>query len=370
MRRSPLFSTFQALGATFTTVADWEVPLHFGDPQVEYWAVRQQAGLADLSHRGLVRVTGSDRQRFLHAMVTNDIAGLRPGEGCYAAFLTNKGKMIADFVVYATPEAYLLDLEPQLVEPFCQAIEAFVIADDVVFEDVSAQWGLLSLQGPQAAACLEQAAGAALPALPPYGHELWHLGSHTVRLIRRSHTGEEGYQLLLPMATLGEVWEALWAHRQVCGLRPVGLHALEVLRIEAGLPLAGRELTPDTLPLEANLLAAISFTKGCYVGQEVIARVTSRGHVNRQLVGLLLARGPLPPSGAKVVSPQREVGWVTSAAYSPALQQPVALAYVRREVSAPGQPLAVVVDGESVPATVAELPLYRGTRQEHPLEKR
>lgn len=139
MLRSPLYAIHQALGATFTEVAGWELPRHFGAPEAEYHAVRHGVGLGDLSHRGLVRVTGNARQRFLHAMVSNDTASLQPGQGCYATFLTNKGKMVADFVVYADADAYLLDLEPPVVRPFIEAIEWFVISEDVVFQDESAQ---------------------------------------------------------------------------------------------------------------------------------------------------------------------------------------------------------------------------------------
>jgi folate-binding protein YgfZ len=139
----------------------------------------------------------------------------------------------------------------------------------------------------------------------------------------------------------------------------VGLEALDVARIEAGIPLYGRDMTAETLPVEANLDAALSYTKGCYIGQEVIARIEARGHVNRKLAGLLLRGETLPEPGAQIVSPQREVGWVTSATYSPARQQNIALGYVRREALAPGTPLVVHTQGITLDATVEELPFYK-----------
>jgi glycine cleavage system T protein len=356
MPRSPLFAVHQALGATFTEVAGWELPQHFGAPEAEYYAVRQGVGLCDLSHHGIVRVSGQDRQRFLHAMVSNDTASLQPGQGCHAAFLTNKGKMVADFVVYAEAEAYLLALATPAVQPLMAALEWFIISEDVVLQDESAQWGLLSLQGPRSAELLTLASGHAVPELPPYAHCPYTLAGQQARLIRRSHTGESGYQLLAAPATLPALWQALWQHQAVCGARPVGMEAYEALRIEAGIPMYGHDMTDETIPVEANLTDAISYTKGCYIGQEVIARVDARGHVNRKLVGLLL-RGPgLPVHGAKLVSPEREVGWITSAAYSPGYRQPVALGYVRREVWAPGTRLAVQTNGTTTEATVVELP--------------
>ncbi len=366
MQHSALLAIHQMLGATFTDtaveVAGWEVPLHFGAPQAEYHAVRQGVGLCDLSHRGLVRVTGADRRRFLHAMVSNDTASLQPGQGCYATLLTNKGKLVADFVVYADSDAYLLDLEPQRAQPFIEEIDCFIIADDVSFSDESTQWGLLSLQGPRAAdllaLTLEPDVHVKVPELPTYAHIMCELAGHPVYLIRRSHTGEMGYQLLAPRDALPALWQALWQHRDACNAHAVGLEALEVLRIEAGIPCFGRDMTADTMPIEANLLEAISYTKGCYIGQEVIARIDARGHVNRKLMGLFLEGTVLPEHGATIISPQREVGWITSATHSPALQRNIALGYVRREVLTPGTQLEVLTNGTKMSATVVELPFY------------
>jgi aminomethyltransferase len=359
MQRSPLFAIHQTLGATFTTAGDWELPQHFGDPEAEYRAVRENVGLCDLSPRGLVRVTGDDRQRFLHAMVSNDTASLQPGQGCYATFLTNKGRLVADFVVYAEDDAYLLDLEAPAVRPFIDAIEWYVISEDVTFDDQSGQWDVLSLQGPRAAELLALALGQEVPDLPVYGHTPCRIAGHQARLIRRSHTGESGYQLLTACDALPDVWQAVWQHHDACAARPVGLEALDMLRIEAGLPLYGRDMTNDTIPVEANLDGALSYTKGCYIGQEVIARLDARGHVNRRLVGLLLGDAALPPPGASIVAPQRQVGWITSATYSPARRQNIALGYVRREVWEPGTHLEVRSNGTVIDATVAELPFCK-----------
>jgi glycine cleavage system T protein len=363
MQRSTLYPLHQALGATFTTTAEWEIPEHFGALQAEYQALRHGVGLCDLSHRGLVRITGRDRQRFVHAMVSNDTNNLQPGQGCYATFLTAKGHLIADFVVYAEAEAYLLELEPQAVRPFIEAIEFFVISEDVTLHDESGHWGLLALQGPHATALLTLALGQEMPVLQMYASTTCQLAGHAVRCLRRSYTGEPGYLLLAPAAALPDVWQALWAHREACEARPVGLEMLDVARIEAGIPIYGRDMTPETLPIEAHLESAISYTKGCYIGQEVIARIEARGHVNRQLTGLLLQGDALPEPGAKIVSPQREVGWITSATFSPARQQNIALGYVRREVLTPGTLLEVHTHGSTLAATVEELPFYKGLSQ-------
>jgi glycine cleavage system T protein len=361
MKRSTLYPLHQALGATFATAGEWELPRHFGDLHAEYQALRHGVGLCDVSYRGLVRVTGRERQRFLHAMVSNDTQSLQPGQGCYATFLNVKGHLIADFVVYAEADAYLLELEPQAVRPFIAAIEYFVISEDVTFHDESGHWGMVALQGPRAATLLARAAGQEVPALPMYASMTCQLAGHAVCCIQRSYTGELGYLLLAPPAALPEVWNAIWAHREGCEVRAVGLEALDVARIEAGIPVYGRDMTEATIPVEANLDAALSYTKGCYVGQEVIARIEARGHVNRKLAGLLLDGAQLPEPGATIVSPQREVGWITSSAYSPACQQNIALGYVRREVLTPGTHLEVRTQDGMLKATVAALPF--ATRQ-------
>ena len=359
MQRSSLFSIQQQLDATFSEVAGWALPQHYGDPQSEYQAVRQGVGLSDLSHRGWVRMTGADRQRFLHAMVSNDTASLEPGQGCYTTFLTNKGRMIADFVVYAETDAYLLEMQPQLVQPFIDALQWFIISEDVTLQDERGVWGCLALQGPRAADLLSQASGQEVPELPIYAHVQYRLDGHDVHLIRRSQADELGYQLLTSQAALPAVWQTLWSHRETCGAQAVGLAALEVLRIEAGIPIYGIDMTDETIPIEANLSDAISYTKGCYIGQEVIARIDARGHVNRKLVGFLLDGEVLPPSGAKIVASQREVGWVTSSTYSPARRQNIALGYVRHEVWDAGTELQIQTDGTSVRAVVRALPFCK-----------
>ncbi|HEY5870215.1 MAG TPA: glycine cleavage T C-terminal barrel domain-containing protein, partial [Candidatus Tectomicrobia bacterium] len=217
---------------------------------------------------------------------------------------------------------------------------------------------IVALQGPRAAELLARATGQEVPALQMYASAACQIAGHVVCCMRRSYTGELGYLLRTAPAALPEVWNVLWAHREVCKVQAVGLEMLDVARIEAGIPVYGRDMTEETIPVEANLEAALSYTKGCYIGQEVIARIEARGHVNRKLVGLLLDDTRLPEPGAKIVSPQREVGWITSSAYSPARLQNIALGYVRREVVTPGTPLEVRTQDSSLHATVADLPFY------------
>ena len=361
MPSSPLHDTHRQLEACLTTVDGWKLPLHYGDSKAEYRALRHGFGLVDLSHRGLVRVQGRDSQRFLHAMLSNNTADLQPGQGCYATFLNPKGHMVTDVVVYAEEESYLLEVEPHIVSIFLEAIDFFVISEDVTFEDESGKRAAVGLQGRRAADALVSVTGqASLSSLAPYESRCCRIADCDVWVTNRRYTGEPGYLLLAESAAAGTVWAAIrdaGQDEEFQG-RAVGLQALETLRIESGKPRFGVDMTEATIPVEANLLEAISYTKGCYIGQEVIARIDARGHVNRQLAGLLLGEAELPEAGSKLFSPDREVGWVTSAAWSPAMAQAIALAYVRRGFLEPGTALQVRTDGGNIPATVAALPFF------------
>ena len=357
MPTSPLLNIHHELQACFTTVDDWQLPLHYGDPKAEYRALRCGFGLIDLSNRGLIRVEGQDRQRFLNAMVSNNTADLEPGQGCYATFLNPKGHMVTDMVVYAAEASYLLEVELPVVSTFLEAIDYFVISEDVTFSVETEKWAAIGVQGPKAPDALIAVSGQeSLRDLAPCGSQPCRIEGHDAWIARRSYTRQPGYLLLADPAVAEVVWTTIRQQDEAFDGCAVGLEALDTLRIESGTPRFGVDMTEATIPIEANLQDAISYTKGCYVGQEVIARVDARGHVNRQLVGLLLGDAGLPEAGARIFSPQREVGWITSATQSPAMQQTIALGYVRRESLEPGTALQVRTDAGDIPAMVSTLP--------------
>ena len=361
MPTSPLLNTHHESQACLATIDDMQLPLHYGDPQAEYRALRHGFGLADLSSRGMIRVEGRDRQRFLNAMLSNNTADLEPGQGCYATFLNAKGHMVTDLVVYAEEASYLLEVEPHVVSTFLEAIDFFVISEDVTFTVETGKWAAFGVQGPKAPDVLVAVSGQeSVRDLARYGNQACRVADHDVWIARRSYTREPGYLLLVASAAAEAVWTTIRQQGEAFGGCAVGLEALDTLRIESGTPRFGVDMTEATIPVEANLQDAISYTKGCYIGQEVIARIEARGHVNRQLVGLLLGDAGLPEAGARVFSPEREVGWITSATQSPALQQTIALGYVRRESLEPGTALQVRTDAGNIPATVSALPFGEG----------
>jgi len=359
-KRTFLYEIHKALGATFVKEAGWELPERFRDPLAEYRAVRASVGILDRSYRGKLRLSGPDRVRFLNGMVTNDVKKLQAGEGLYAALLNAHGKVLADLDIYALEESFLLDYSPARRETVQEVLTKHIIADDVEVQDVTETYGLLSIQGPQAGRLLQAAFGAPPFPTEEFQHIECSIVGTPVRLIRKTwYTGEEGYELLVPWDQLEKTWVAVWEKGQAFGLQAVGETAFEILRVEMGVPKYGIDMDESTLALEAPLERAISLTKGCYVGQEYVARITYRGHVNRKLAGLQVLEKIVPRRMDRIVMEGKEVGWVTSAVFSPSLNAPIALGYLRREYADPGSQLQVRVDETAVPVEVVSLPFYR-----------
>jgi len=358
--RTPLHPIHERLGAVLAETDGWLLPLHYGDPAGEHRAVRSAAGLLDRSHRGKLEATGRDRVGFLQGMLTNDVKVLGPGQGCWAALLDAHGKVVSLLVVHALEDRLVLELDPGLTAKTLEALERHLISERVEFRDAGGEWGILGCHGPEARPVVEAFLGRALPPLAPWHHAPLGLDSTAGRVVRAEVTGEEGYDLWLPPERLAEAWGRLVA----LGARPVGQEALNALRVEAGIPWYGADVDEGTLAIEAPLEAAISYTKGCYIGQEIVARVTYRGHVNRKLVGFVLQEGALPRRGDRVVVAGKEVGAITSAVASPTLGRPIALGYLRREHWEPGTRVEIHAEGRSLGAEVAALPFYRRDNSE------
>lgn len=354
MPRLPLDAQHRSLQAQWTSAAEWEIPLHYGDPLAEHAAVRERAGVADLSARGLWRASGPDRAKYLQGILTNDILALTPGQGCYAALLDVKGHLQADLRLFALDDALLLDFEPALTASTVALLKRYIVVYKVKLEDVSADWLHLMLSGPKTGEWLTTLFGRSLPSLPDYHLVTWDWQGHPIVLIRLSDTGEEGVHLLAPSGAGPAFWDALLAAGRSFGARPIGMQALESLRIEAGVPKFGAELDASRFPAEANIEHAVSYTKGCYLGQETTMRIKTQGSVNRKLVGLRLDGSALPAPGTPLLADGQKIGVLTSALDSPTLKQKIALGFVQKGFFEPGTRLAM--DGSS--ATVTSLPFY------------
>jgi glycine cleavage system T protein len=356
--KSPLSTWHETHGASFINDRGIELPAHFTDSLREYQAVRETAGLIDYAFRVQMRMTGEDRVSFLQGIVSNDIKALRPGEGCAATLLTEQGRLVADLRVYALDSALLLDVDVRITEKAMEALSRFIIADDVELEEVSEQQVTLALQGPLATQVLT-AAGVSLSLPQAFQHGEGKIGGSAVHIVHADDTGSDGYELFVPRAHVEQVWQTLLRVGEPFGVRPVGLTALNLLRVEAGIPWYGVDMDDSRIVLEVGLEHAISFKKGCYLGQEVVERATARGHVNRKLSGLLVSGEMIPVSGDKLFYDSQEVGWVTSAIASPRFGRPIALAYVRREHLAPGTQLRIDRQGTPMIAEVTTLPFAR-----------
>jgi tRNA-modifying protein YgfZ len=290
-----------------------------------YEALRNRAAWMDLSTRGKIKLTGEDRARLLHAMTTNHIQQLTPGTGCYAFFLNDKGRVLADANILCRPDYFLLDVEPETREPLYQHLDHFIIADDVALEDVTVAIAAIAIEGPQAAEVLQRA-GAPVPQAE-YASSDWD----NCFVVRLSSTGSAGFFVFLPVAEKA----AVIARLEAAGAEPADAEAARVVRLEHGKPRYSEDISERFLAQEANQPRALHFSKGCYLGQEIVERVRSRGQIHRVLMPLILETKEPPEAGAKLQIDAASVAEITSAAYSPALDKVVALAYVRTEHARP-----------------------------------
>jgi tRNA-modifying protein YgfZ len=320
-----------------------------------YLSARQHAAIIDRSSRGRIVVSGADRASYLHGLLTNDIKVLKAQQGCYAAYLTAQGRMVSDLFLYELGDVMLLSLPRSTKDLVLQKLDQFVFSEDVQLGDVTEGFAEIGIVGPESRAALGQVlAGApddALAGLAEHGNLRAAFGGDAAIVARISDPGEPGYDVYVDSARRDAFLAALRA------VVPAELDeaSAEAIRIEAGIPKFGSDMDGQTIPLEAGIESrAISFDKGCYVGQEVIARIVHRGHgrVVKKLVGLTLDAAEPPAAGALVQVGARDVGRVTSSAWSPALDRPIALAYVHRDFATAGTSVSV---GETRGA-VATLP--------------
>ncbi len=319
-----------------------------------YTAAHEHAVTIDRSDRGRIVVSGADRASYLQGMVTNDVVALKAGEGCYAAYLTPQGRMIADLFVYELGDVMLLTVPNEQKNTVLARLDQFIFSEDVQLGDATDSFVAVAIVGPDAARVVGGIIGCPigeLDALPPHGNRRAQFDGHRAIVTRVMDTGVAGYDVHVEQQQA----DALRRAAAEAGVAAADVETADTLRIEAGIPKFNRDMDEQTIPLEAGIESrAISLSKGCYVGQEVIIRVLHRGHgrVARKLVGLVFDNAVVPAPGAVVTVESRELGHVTSSAMSPALGRPIALGYVHRDFLAPGT--AVYVAGQR--AVVAALP--------------
>lgn len=296
-----------------------------------YSALRERAAWIDLSARGKIRVTGEDRARLLHAMTTNHVEGLKPGDGCYAFFLNAQGRILGDVNILCFEDHILLDTEPETRRKLFEHLDRYIIADDVTIEDVTDGLATIAVEGPDAASALSKI-GAQLPEAA-YSNAAW--GDITVA--RLSSTGSNGYFLFVPAERKDEIVQQLQAADALAATQ----EDARVVRIEHGHPRYGEEITERYLVQETGQLQAVHFSKGCYLGQEIVERVRSRAQIHRVLKKLEIDTTEPPAAGTKFKSGDADAGEIVSSAFSPALQKTVAMAYVRVPFAEPATVLSI-----------------------------
>jgi len=321
-----------------------ELPARFSDPRREYAALTGGSAVLDLGFRSVVRVMGPDRASFLQGMLTCDVGALASGQAAHGLLLTIQGRVTADVRVLATADAFLLDVDVRARAAMLEALEKLLVADDVEFGDPAVPLAPIGVEGPGASGLLAASGGAA----PAHGHAEIRVGGVVLRALRASEVRGAGVVLLAPADRAVAVWDALVA----AGAEACGMEALEARRVEMGVPRIGVDMDGSTLAIELPVEDLISTTKGCYLGQEVVARGTARGQVQRRLVGVHF-EGTEPSRGLHLRHAGREVGRVTSVARCRGGDGLLGLALVRREHWAPGTELEI----DTGRARVAAFPL-------------
>jgi folate-binding protein YgfZ len=302
----------------------------------------------DLSHRGRILLRGKDAARFLHGMVTNDVQSLRPGAGQYAFLLNVHGHILADANIFRLDaQSFLLDCPTQSHQVVWEALEHHIIMDDVELEDQREPLCLFAVEGPMARRALEDSIPDSRTAIAALSNHFDHVAIAAIgaRIIRASLSGEDGYWLLADLQHATVLLDSILApgvsSRREWAVKPVGFNALEVRRIEAGIPRYGIDITEKNLPQETGQMQALSFNKGCYVGQEVVERIRSRGHVNRKLIRLVIdGRHEIAPE-TPIQSDSQSIGATASSAYSFGFKKTIALGYLRRAFSEAGKQVMI-----------------------------
>jgi folate-binding protein YgfZ len=322
-----------------TEIGGQDVVVAYGDVTMEYDALRTHAIVIDRSHRGRIRFFGEKAGEALTGLVTSDVLGLHAGHGQYGAALTAKGRILADTRIFAAQGSYLVDTPVRAWAGFLAMVKKYVNPRISGYRDEShavRDVGVFGVDSRRIVATITGADADALAALPMFGHVAATIGDSAIMIVRSPDIGVEGYELLVPF----EIFDQVWKRAVTAGATPAGISAWEIARIEAGRPEWGIDIDDTTIPQEANFddLDAISYTKGCYIGQEVVARVHFRGHVNRHLRGLRGVGTDGPPTGAQLIDDSgNHVGDVRSALISPRLGA-IALGMIRREIT-PGMSL-------------------------------
>ncbi|UGY93737.1 glycine cleavage system aminomethyltransferase GcvT [Streptomyces gobiensis] len=370
-RHTALDSVHRALGATMTDFAGWDMPLRYGSERDEHNAVRTRAGLFDLSHMGEITVTGPAAGELLDYALVGNLSALKPGRARYTMICDENGGILDDLIVYRLAEReYMVVANAANAQVVLDALTDRQGGFDAAVRDDRDAYALLAVQGPEAAGILRSLTDADLDGLKYYAGLPGTVAGVSALIARTGYTGEDGFELFVSPADAEKLWNALSEAGEDAGLVPCGLSCRDTLRLEAGMPLYGHELTTATTPFDAGLGRVVKFEKttndGRFVGRTPLEAAAKRAETSppRKLVGLIAEGRRVPRAGYPVVAADGTViGEVTSGAPSPTLGKPIAMAYVDAEHAAPGtEGVAVDIRGTHEPYEVVALPFYKRQR--------
>ncbi len=358
VRRSPLHDRHVASGARMMEFAGWSMPVQYAGLSAEHRAVRESAGLFDVSHMGEIRVHGAGAEDFIQYLTPNDVSRLTPGRAQYSALLTERGTYLDDLLVYRLrDDELLLVVNAENARSDLEWMTANR-PEGVEIEDVSDAYALLALQGPAAEAILQPLTAVELSSLKYYRFAEGEVAGRSAIVSRTGYTGEHGFELYLDERVSSEVWDRLLEAGAWAGLVPAGLGARNTLRFEAGMALYGHEIDDSTTPFEAGLDWTVKLKKGDFIGREALERQMESGP-ERRLIGFEIRGRGIARDGHPVIVRGQEVGHVTSGTWSPTCGKALGMAYVPQQLSTTGTELSVEVRGRLLDAVIVELPFYR-----------
>lgn len=358
LKRTPLYQVHKELGAKMVEFGGWEMPIQYQGIIKEHQAVRQKAGLFDVSHMGELLVAGPDALSFLQRVVTNDVSKIGIGRVMYTPLVKEDGGILDDLLIYNLGlNRYLLVVNAANTAKDLAWLES-KLSGDVGISDKSDEYGLLALQGPLAEEILQRITTMQLRTIGSYQFALGTVGQVPCIISRTGYTGEDGFELYCHPEELVELWQTVMEAGQKDGLVPCGLGARDTLRFEAALPLYGHELNEDINPLMAGLSWTVKFDKPDFIGRQALLEIKEQG-ITHKLVGIEMIERGIPRAGYPVLLDGEQVGWVTSGSFSPTKNANLALAYVKPQYGDLGQELAVEIRGKAIKAKVVKKPFYK-----------
>jgi len=361
LKKSPLHSEHVRLNAKFTEFAGWTLPLEFEGTLKEHRAVRETAGVFDVSHMGEIIVEGPDAVRYADFLVTNDVIHLKPGQACYTPMCNEEGGILDDLIVYKlSTEKVMLVVNAANTEKDFHWIESHTSDFDVEVHDASKSFALIAFQGPKAEELLQPLSSVKLSQIPYYSFTYGRISGVPCMISRTGYTGEDGFEFYVKPDAAVALWRRLHDTVKTGGGTLCGLGARDTLRLEAGYLLYGNDMDESVTPLEAGLSWTVKFEKGAFIGREALLMKKEKG-VEKRLRGLIVEGKGIPRSGDLVVVSEEEVGTVTSGSFSPVLGRAVALAYVKREHAKEGTTVEIVTKRKRLKAKIVRPPFHRGS---------